>query len=110
MITQKWEGYVHDIDLFTGEFGAVLRDLTDLNNPQEYATLRINDMPTDVQSRLQLGMIFNWTIEVDDNGNGSSTFTFSQEKWTAEEIADINKRAKEMAEHFGVPWNDDPSI
>lgn len=106
MITQKWEGYVHEIDLFAGEFSAVSQDLTDPNTPQEYATFKISDMPERAQGNLKLGMVFNWTIEVDDNEHGTSTFKFSEEKWTAEEIAEIDREAKRLHDE----WNSSTGI
>lgn len=96
MIRQKWEGYVTHIDLFADEFRAVIQDITDPDMPDEMVTFRISDMPERDQDKLAIGLIFNWTIEVDEKGIGRSTMRFSNEKWTAEELARINEEAKKL--------------
>lgn len=110
MIIQKWEGCVEHIDKFADEFGATLRDITDPNNPDEYSTFKISDLPERVQDKLELGLYFNWTITVNDQGIGKSSIQFSEEKWTADEIAKIHEEARRRAEALDIPYPPPPSI
>lgn len=110
MITQKWQGWVESIDKFAGEFVATIRDITNPDYPDESVALRISDVrPEHLQDVLEEGMVFDWTIEVDDQGNGKSTILFRDEKFTAEDIARIYERARLMAEALGLPIPQPPN-
>ena len=104
MITQKWEGYVTSVDRLAGEFIATIRDLTDPTMSDESCAFKISDVrPENLQDTLEERMVFNWTIEVDDQGHSKSTMVFSENTWTAEDIKRLYEEARRRAEDLDLP-------
>src|SRR5512135_1362388 len=88
---QRWQGYVTDIDPATGVFTVALVDV-DLG--ETYAKTVAN-VPISVvldPTKLQLGTVIDWEIYADGEWN----FTIKEDKWTEEEIAEAEAKAKEL--------------
>ena len=60
-VLQLWEGVIETIDEGRGEFTALLRDLTVLENPPEEVTLPLMDFPIEHRRKLRAGDRFRWS-------------------------------------------------
>ena len=108
-LLQHWEGVVTElIDAKT--FGAILYDLTNPANPEEYATLYTQDIPEEDRKHIALGIPFDWRIfDATEEVKLASPHCYMGKQeiklrlsfWTQEELDAAKRKAKEYADFFG---------
>jgi hypothetical protein len=104
-LLQQWEGRVSDVS--DQEFTAVLRDLTDPNQPEEEATFSLVEVSEQDEGLVARGAIFYWVIGYRISASGqktrSSDLRFRRlPVWTRSEIKRFTKKAEEFEEVFGI--------
>jgi hypothetical protein len=104
VVLQQWEGTV--VEVGPDSFGARMKNLTDLNGPEEWATILLEEIWERVgdEERRQVhpGAVFYWSIGYLDEPHGTrmtmSTIYFRRlPAWSALDLA----RAQKAAEDYG---------
>ncbi|MFC3115963.1 hypothetical protein [Cellvibrio fontiphilus] len=105
IIKQKWSGIV--IESNDEEVHVILKDLSQPNNPNEFAVIYREEIDPHLQSSIKQGAEFYWHIGYRE-GKRSPRQRFSKirfrnfPKWTQVEIDSASQKAKEYAAFFSA--------
>jgi hypothetical protein len=103
-VLQKWEGTVQDIN--GTEFTARFSDLTNPENPPEFMTMPVEEVPTPDRELLAPGAVFYWVIGYRERRDGhrerASSIRFQRlPAWTASARTEAKENAHRLAQELG---------
>jgi hypothetical protein len=95
-VMQQWEGTV--VEVSSNSFGARLQSLTTAEEPEEWATLQMDDVTEDERHLIQPGGVFYWSvgylIEPHGQRRTASTIYFRRlPRWTDRELETASRAA-----------------
>lgn len=103
IILQSWEGWV--ISKRAEEFTAVIKDLSNTENPNEEVVISIEEISKSDRDLIEAGAVFYWYIGYKDNDNGNrervSNIRFRRlPGWSKKDFERAEKLTDEWVEHF----------